>query len=220
MVQPLRDLRLELAIPVEIVGPAFVQVAARELPAILVKFKYGRLARWIEGLHLGVAWHAPAFGEIAGRAGCHDIFPRRASALRAGDDVIKRQVLASAAVLALEPVAQKHIEPREGWLAWRLDESLERDDGRNLERSRRCSHDLIVLLNDIDPVEEDVLKRFLPRADRQWIIGKRPIVRIEDERRAGIEMSNACRLHYAALHVRVEACCLSVTPLGIDLPTP
>lgn len=33
-------------------------------------------------------------------------------------------------------------------------------------------------------------------------------------------MSNACRLHYAPLHVRVEACCLSVTPLGIDPPTP
>lgn len=31
-------------------------------------------------------------------------------------------------------------------------------------------------------------------------------------------MSNACRLHYAALHVRVEACCLSVTPLGIAYP--
>src|SRR3546814_19830644 len=56
---------------------------------------------------------APALLHVARRAGADDVFPRRSSAQTAGDDMVEGQMVAAAAILALEPVAQEQVEPGE-----------------------------------------------------------------------------------------------------------
>lgn len=59
------------------------------------------------GSHAAVYGHAPALTQIARRAGGDDVFPGSAAAPAAGNDMIKRQIMLGAAVLANEPVPQK-----------------------------------------------------------------------------------------------------------------
>ncbi len=58
-------------------------------------------------MHVRLFGRPPALLEVAGRAGSGDIFPRRATALRAGNDVVERKILADAAILALKTVTEK-----------------------------------------------------------------------------------------------------------------
>src|SRR5690606_39804275 len=59
-------------------------------------------------------WRAAALFHVAGRAGGDDVLPGRLAAQAAGHDVVERQMLGAAAVLAGEAVAQEHVEAREG----------------------------------------------------------------------------------------------------------
>src|SRR5580693_7009256 len=107
-------LRLQLDVPVQIVQPAFVQVVGREPPAVVLEFVHRRAvgrAAWRDARFAG---RAAALGEVAGRAGGDDVLPGGAAAARAGDHVVERQVVAAAAVLAGERIAQEQVESREG----------------------------------------------------------------------------------------------------------
>ncbi len=54
---------------------------------------------------------AAAFAQVARCTGRGNIFPTCSAALRAGDDMIKRQIFGRSAILALKAVAQEEIEP-------------------------------------------------------------------------------------------------------------
>src|SRR5829696_7778474 len=178
-------LRLELGVPVQIVHPALVQVVRREQAAVAVEVGEargeGRLAR----PHLDLAREAVALPEIAGRAGSDDVLPGRVPALRARDEMVEGQVLAVAAILAGEAVAKEDVESREGGVARRLDVGLERDDGGEPHLEARTSDRLVVFGDDVHPLEEHGLDRVLPAPDRQGIVAQRPVIGVEDERRAG-----------------------------------
>src|SRR5690606_24934655 len=102
-----KPLRLELDIPVEIIHPALVQEVGREKPAVIVQVVHGRLVWLLPRPHLGVRGHQPTLPEIAGRAGGHDVLPRRRATATAGHDMVEGQVLMRAAILALETVPQE-----------------------------------------------------------------------------------------------------------------
>ena len=70
---------------------------------------------------------------VAADARAHDVFPSRPAAPAARDHVVERQLRrrrTRAAILALERVAQEHVEPREGRPPRRRHVFLERDQDR------------------------------------------------------------------------------------------
>src|SRR5262249_36940208 len=94
-----------------------------------------------------------------------------------------------AAILALELVAQEHVEPREGGIARRLDVGLERHDARQLHLEARRTDDALIFGEDIHAVEEDGLDRVLPSPQRQRKIAERAIIRVQDQRRTILRRS-------------------------------
>ena len=111
-------LRLELGVPVEIVEPALVQIVRREQPAVAVQVR-ARSA----GTASATATCCASAGvmlpllQIAGRAGGDHVAPGRVAAARARQQMVEGEVVARAAILAGEAVAQEHVEPREGRMA-------------------------------------------------------------------------------------------------------
>jgi len=112
--------------------------------------------------HADIARHAVALPEVAGRAGGNDVFPGGAPAFRPRDDVIEGQIVAGAAILALETVAEENVEPGEGGVAGRLDIFTQRNDGRQLHGEARTSHHGVVFGDDVHAIHEHRLDRILP----------------------------------------------------------
>src|SRR5262249_59606651 len=92
------------------------------------------------------------------------------------------QVVFRTAVLATESVAQEHVEPGEGRMGRGLHEGLQRDDARQVHRQARAVHGLVVLGDDVHPLEENGLDRVLPAPQRQRVVAERPKIRVQDER--------------------------------------
>src|SRR5690348_7532104 len=138
--------------------------------------------RTMLGMHADVMRHASAFEQIARSAGGDDIVPRRASAARTRNDMIEGQVFVRTAILALEPVAQEKVEPREGRIARGADISLEGDDGGNAHLEAARVHNATIFLEDVNALEKDGLDRVLPRPQRQREIAERPVVGIQHQR--------------------------------------
>ena len=90
-----------------------------------------------------------------------------------------------AAILALEAVAEEHVEPGEGRVPRRLHIGLERHHRGQRHREGGAVHHRLVFGDDVHPLEEDRLDGVLPRPQRQRIVAERPVVGIEDERRIG-----------------------------------
>ena len=141
-----------------------------------------------------------ALFQVARRTGGGDVFPGRPATLRARNDMVERQVAARAAILAGEPVAQEQVEPGEGGKLRRLHELLQRDHRRQLHRHRRAAYFAFVMRDDVDAVEEHRLDRGLPRPDRQRIIGKRRIVRVQHERGASLGMTHQIGMKHGSSH--------------------
>ena len=99
--------------------------------------------------------------------------------------MVERQVVVGAAILAREPVAQEHVEPREGRVAGRLDVALQRHDRGQLHRERGAAHRHLVFGDDVHPLQENRLDRILPGPQRQGVVAERPVIRIEDQCRIG-----------------------------------
>lgn len=72
----------------------------------------GRADRFQEQRHVRLFGVRPPFFRLQGEQAVTTFLPRRA--LRARDDMVEREVTPVAAILALEPVAQEKVEPREG----------------------------------------------------------------------------------------------------------
>ena len=100
-----------------------------------------------------------------------------------GHDVVEGQVIAVAAVLAGELVAQEEVEAGEGGGARGLHVVLEHDHRGYSELDRRRVHQRVVFGHDHHPVEDRRLDRLLPRPERQRQVGERAEVGVQDQRR-------------------------------------
>src|SRR5215813_1520227 len=97
--------------------------------------------------------------------------------------MVEGEVVAVAAILAGEAVAQKHVKPGESRMRRRLYEGLERNNARQLHLERRAVHRAVVIGDDVHAFEENRLDRVLPRPQRKRIIAQRPKIRIEHQGR-------------------------------------
>jgi len=176
-------LRLQLGVPIQIVEPAFVEVVRREEPTIPVQVVHRRLERHLCRPHLGLVGREIALAQIAGRAGGHHVVPGRVSTARARQQMIEREVVTVAAILASESVAQEYVKAGEGGVSRRLYEGLERDHARQLHLKRRAVHRVVVIGDDIHAFEENRLYRVLPGPQRERVIAQRPEVRVEHQGR-------------------------------------
>src|SRR5207249_1257249 len=108
---------LDLAVPVQIVEPAFVQIVWRERSLRNHQFARGRLPRPAQRLHLEAAVLLDV--QVARR---DDVLPAGHAAMSARDDVIECQFLGDillAAILAAETVPKEDVEPRERNTLWK-----------------------------------------------------------------------------------------------------
>ena len=160
-----------------------MQIVGREQAPVLVQVVDGGLVGLRRRPHARLGRQHVGLPEIALRAGGDHILPGRDPALRARNDMVERQVLALAAILAGEAVAQEHVEPGEGGEAGRLDVALERHHRRQPHLEAGAPHQRVVLGDDVDPIEEHGLDRILPTPDRQRIIAERTVVRVQDKGR-------------------------------------
>ena len=124
-----------------------------------------------------------ALPQVARRTGGDDVDPGRVAAARARHEMVERQVVARAAILARETVAQKHVEPREGRVRRRLNEGLERYDARQLHLEARAAHRALVVGDDVHPLEKHRLDSVLPAPERQGVVAQRTKIRIQHQRR-------------------------------------
>src|SRR4249919_265328 len=122
---------IQLAVPIQEVAPALVQVAGREGAAVLLQFLRRRLDRRALHVHADLAQQPVALQEVARAAGSHDVGPGGAAAARLRHDMVEGELVGrevAAAVLAVETVAQEDVEPREGRPPRRRHVFLERND--------------------------------------------------------------------------------------------
>src|SRR5690606_31405188 len=72
--------RIELAIPIQEVAPALVQVVGREGAAVFLQFAGGRLVRGADRQHADMMRQAVALAQVARRAGGQHVAPGGATA--------------------------------------------------------------------------------------------------------------------------------------------
>src|SRR5262249_10252452 len=131
---------LELAVPIQEVAPALVQVAWREGTAVFLQLLRRRLRRIAVEVHAALANEPVALQEIARAAGGDDIGPHRAPAARFGHDVVEGELVGreiAAAVLTIEVIAQEDVKPRESRPTRRRHVLLERNDARQVHLEAR-----------------------------------------------------------------------------------
>jgi hypothetical protein len=141
---PLALLGFEHRIPIQIIEPAFVQIIGRKAAAILVEIAYAWLIRHACRPHAGLGGQPVAFAEIAAGAGGDDIFPCRRASFRAGNQMVKCQILAGATILAAKMVAQKDIETGKGRESRRFHIGFEGNDRREAYLGARTSNRFII----------------------------------------------------------------------------
>ena len=128
-----KPLWLQFRIPIEIIHPAFVQMVGWEEATVVVEFEHGGLERDLVGVHADLGAGLVGLAQIAGAAGCDHIFPSCLPAFGAGDQMVKGEIIFRAAILAGELIAQKDVEPSEGWIAGGFDVVLKRDHAWNFK---------------------------------------------------------------------------------------
>src|SRR5260370_22456536 len=95
--------------------------------------------------------------------------------------MIEGEIFARAAILAVELVAEEHVEAGEGGLRRGLYEGLERNHAGELHLQARAADRAVVLGDDVHPLEKDRLDRVLPRPQRQRVVAERTKIRVEHE---------------------------------------
>src|SRR3546814_20755873 len=98
------------------------------------------------------------------------LFRSGAPAARARHDVVEGEIRGRevvAAILALEGVAQEHVEAREGRSAIEADVLLQRDHAGQLNLDAGRAHDGVVFRHDVHAIEEDRLDGVLTGPPRQ-----------------------------------------------------
>ena len=140
--------------------------------------------------HVRFARGAAAFLEVARGAGGRDILPRRPPALGAWADMIEGQFLVAAAIDAGKAVAEEQVESGERRIFVGPDELPKRDHRGQLQRPARAVDLALIAIDHVDPLEEHRLDRGLPWPEAQRVVGQRRVIGVEDQRRAGIGMSD------------------------------
>ena len=160
-----------------------MQIVRREQPAVAVQVLHRGLERRLRRKHPRFVRRQVALAQVARRAGGDDVAPRGVAAARARDQVIEGEVVARAAKLAGEAVAQEHVEPRERRMGRGLHIGLERHHAGQLHLEARRAHRAVVIGDDVDPFQEHRLDGVLPRPQRQRVIAQRTEIRVEHQRR-------------------------------------
>jgi hypothetical protein len=111
-------------------------------------------------------------------------------AIGARDDMIEGQIIADAAILALKPVAQEHVKPRERRMLGRFDILLQRNHRWQLHSVIGRMDLALIMIDNVDAVEKNRLYGRLPRPDTERIIAERRIISIEHKRRASVRMAD------------------------------
>src|SRR5260221_11217255 len=93
--------------------------------------------------------------------------------------MIEGEIFARAAILAVELVAQEHVEAGEGGLRRGLYEGLERNHAGELHLQARAAHRAVVLGDDVHPLGKDRLDRALPRPQRTGGGAERTKIRVK-----------------------------------------
>lgn len=155
---------------------------------------------------------APVVGllQVAGRAGRHHVLPGGQPALGAGNHVVKGQLLAAAAILAGEAIAQEHVEAGKRRGARGLDVGLQAHDGGQAHREAGRGDGAVIFGQDRHPVHEHGLDRILPRPQRERVIGEGAIIGVEDKGGAGLGRDRSGQL-------RVNMNAHAKTPVGYTL---
>lgn len=143
--------------------PRFVQVVRRECAAFVLELPVGRANGGHVKLHMRLLGRASALFQVARQARGGDIFPTGAATQTARDDMVEGQVVARSAILALELVAQKQVEPSESGIFGRLYILAKCNDRRDLHVEAGTMHMTVIAGDDIDLVEKHCLDRGLPR---------------------------------------------------------
>ncbi len=108
-----------------------MQVIGGEGAAVFLQFVAEGPPGFLSWMHAALVRQATAFAHIATATGGDDIFPYRAAAFGARNDMIEGQVgcrFAVAAILAAETVAQENIEPGKSRIARGCDIFFQRND--------------------------------------------------------------------------------------------
>jgi len=100
--------------------------------------------------------------------------------------MVESKVVAGAAILASKTVAEKNVESRKRWMTRGLYVGFEGDNGGKTHFEARTSNRLVVMGNDVHPVEEDRLDCILPRPQRERIIAEGPEIGVEHESWTGL----------------------------------
>ncbi len=109
-----------------------MQIVGREAASLIVQIMHRGLKGHLSWMHVGFCGHAPTLFQIAGRTSGDDVFPCRLTAKSAGDQMIKCQIIGSAAILAFKPVAQENIKACESRIKSRLNILFQADDAWQL----------------------------------------------------------------------------------------
>ena len=88
--------------------------------------------------------------------------------------------------MAGEAVSKKNIEAREGRLSRRLHIGFQRHNRGQAHFKVRTSDRLVVMRDDIHPIEKNRLDRILPRPERERVIAQRTKIRIEHQGRTSL----------------------------------
>src|SRR5690606_26685679 len=184
---------LQLDVPVEKVRPALMQEVGRKRSAVLLQPEGCRLHRLDQRRHTAFLRQAVPLDEIAALTGGDDVIPGGTATSRTGQNMVEGQIfggVAFAAVLALEAVAQKNVETREGRPPVQVNILLQGDDARQTHAKARGMDLALILGEDIDAIEKDRLDRILPSPERQRKVTQGTEVRIEHQCREAFDRSH------------------------------
>lgn len=134
-----------------------MQIIGREKPAIVVQILNGRVIGRLVRDHASLLWQFAAFAQVAGRTGCDNIFPGRFPAMGAWYHMIERQIIFGSAILALELVAQKNVEPRKRRVAGRLNIVFQADNTWQSHGETGRRDRVFVFSNDVYTVKKNSL---------------------------------------------------------------
>ena len=100
--------------------------------------------------------------------------------------MIEGQIVARAAILALETISQENVEAGKGGVFGGLDIVFERNDARQAHLEARTSDHLVVFGDNMNAVQANGLYCVLRVPKGQWIIGERPEIGVQDKSGTGL----------------------------------
>jgi len=91
------------------------------------------------------------------------------------------------AILAEKTVAQKDVKAGKSRAARKWHILAKRNDAGNLKLAARRMYRAVIVGDHVDAIKERSFHRVLPRPYRQRKVTERPIIRVQDQRKAAVE---------------------------------